>query len=513
MNTAFTLLAQFDEAPTPEGRELPGIVQEIDTGYVARVLPKAQAAPKGASKAWEITAPSGAKAQVYEDRGNVWIDVSRFQPGKDMGNVVYGAVAGYAHNAGKVFIGDPAGLSRTGFYRRLENMISSTLRYGTTDHLRPHEAQLDPETYYDGEEEFKGLGIDWKPGDTEHNLTSMMRAAYNAALRNTPKIKDIIYDFDRQQFVDTRTGRSVLRGRLKDYVSGVTGKSSPRYSGGSTTAARAVLFNTFLQGRGKTGRPAPLAAFGGQLRRGRVDKELERVFYSTEPGEDLPEPPEESRVRAQQRLWQDSMNRFTVIMKWAKEQGINLSEKANVYLAEERMHARIANQIQDFRDHEVSPLFKRIVKAGFTMDDVAQFLHAQHAEERNQQIAKINPALPDSGSGMSTADARAILANTPPELERLANEFRKITEKTKKRLLDEGLISQGTADAWDATYKYYVPLKGGPETGYAQRLRRRGHAAESGGSLHAQGRRRVTWERPPASGAMMGCLQGAAGTF
>ncbi|MDR0736338.1 MAG: hypothetical protein LBF51_05835, partial [Zoogloeaceae bacterium] len=468
MNTAFTLLAQFDEAfqqPTPKGRELPGIVREIDEGYSARALPKAQAAPKGASKAWEITAPSGAKAQVYEDRGKVWIDVSRFQPGKDMGNVVYGAVAGYAHNAGKVFIGDPAGLSRTGFYRRLENMISSALRYGTTDHLRPHEAQLDPETYYDGEEEFKGLGIKWKIGDTEGNLTNMMRVAYNAALRNTPKIKDIIYDFDRQQFVDTRTGRSVLRGRLKDYVSGVPGKSSPRYSGGSSTAARAVLFNTFLQGRGRAGRPAPLAAFGGQLRRERIDPELKKVFYSTEP-DAPPALPEETPAQAAQRRVQDQFNRFRILKAWAKKMGVDFSEQADVYRAEERMHARFANQVEDFRNNRVRPLIRKIAAAGFKREDVEQFLHAQHAEERNQKIASINQKMPDGGSGMLTAVARAILASAHPELAALANEFRQITEDAKNLLLKEGLITQEMADAWDAAYKHYVPLKGEAENAH-----------------------------------------------
>jgi hypothetical protein len=284
-NMAFTLLAQFDDAfqqPTPKSKSIHAIAREVDKGYTAVQLPKTHAVPKGASKAWVITAPSGSQAYVYEHRGEVWIDISRFQSGKDQGNKVYGIAAGYAHNNGKVFIGDPLGLTRTGFYWRLENMISSALRYGTTDHIRPHPVQLDPETEY-GEEEFKGLGLKWKDGDTSGNLTNMMELAYNIAVKNHPKIKDIIYDFDRQSFVDTKTSRAVLREGLKDYVSELPGRKTSRYIGGSATAARAVLFNTFLQGQGRTGRPSPLAAFGGQLSRGRVDKELKKILYSVDP--------------------------------------------------------------------------------------------------------------------------------------------------------------------------------------------------------------------------------------
>ena len=176
-------------------------------------------------------------------------------------------------------------------------------------------------------------------------------------------------------------------------------------------------------------------------------------------------PPDETRFQAFQRKAQDKLNRFTVIKEWLAAQGVTLSEQADVYKAEERMHSRFANKAEDFREKTVKPLVEKIQKAGYTMDDVAQYLHAQHAEERNIQVASINKQMPDGGSGMKTADANAILAAAPAELRRLANEFRAITERTKQILLDNGIISQDMADAWDATYQHYVPLKGGPEQG------------------------------------------------
>ena len=173
--------------------------------------------------------------------------------------------------------------------------------------------------------------------------------------------------------------------------------------------------------------------------------------------------PEETKSRAFQRKMQDKLNRFIVIKEWLAEQGIELSELADVHKAEERMHSRFANKAEDFREKRVKPLVEKIQKAGFSMDDVARFLHAQHAKERNDQIAKINKNLPDGGSGMTNAEAAAILAASSPELAALANELRSITVDTKNILLNAGLISKDVADAWDGAYQYYVPLKGGPD--------------------------------------------------
>lgn len=203
------------------------------------------------------------------------------------------------------------------------------------------------------------------------------------------------------------------------------------------------------------------------------------IRYSRAPAQQ-PQPaplPEETKARKAQRLGQDKFNRFTVIKDWLAEQGVALSEQADVYKAEERMHSRFANQVEDFRNKLVEPLIKKIQAAGFSMDDVSMFLHAQHAEERNNQIAKINPTVAD-GSGMSTADANNVLAAAPAELRALANEFRQITEMTKQTLLTSGIISQDMVDAWEGAYSNYIPLKGGPD----------GAKAGTGKGLHVNGK-------------------------
>lgn len=205
-------------------------------------------------------------------------------------------------------------------------------------------------------------------------------------------------------------------------------------------------------------------------------------------------PPDESLPRRFQRRFQDKFNRFTVIRDWLKEQGITLSEGANVYRAEERMHGRVAAKVEDFRKKVVQPLVKEIQSAGYSMSQVAEFLHAQHARERNSQIAKVNKGMPDGGSGMSNAMADEILAkySTEPQLIELANRFREITDATRQILFDAGIVGQDAVDAWSEAYKAYVPLKGGPDakltdgagkglTAKAKIKRALGHGEREGG--------------------------------
>lgn len=293
----FTALAKFDDAfqqPTPIGKTVEEIAREIDPSYRAKAMPAALAKDKTrgrAVKMWEISVPksSARSGYLYEDaRGRVWIDVSRLQPGIDAGNKIYGIAAGYAHNTGKVFIGDPEGLSPTALFRRLENMISSALRFGTTDHLYPHAAQVDPQGYFaDSYPEFapqtKGLGLDWRDGDFSHNLTEMLRVSYNASARFAPEIKEIVYDFDSRQFVDAATGDRRDRRDFARISERLRGESQTRYRGGSSTLARAALVNTLLRGEGKEAWSRVVAALGDQLRGRGLDFELREIFYQRTP--------------------------------------------------------------------------------------------------------------------------------------------------------------------------------------------------------------------------------------
>lgn len=173
--------------------------------------------------------------------------------------------------------------------------------------------------------------------------------------------------------------------------------------------------------------------------------------------------PEETKFRKFQREWQDDFNRFQVIKDWMAERGTPVSEKADVSLAEERFHARVANQIEDFKDFTLQPLIGRIADAGFSMQDVADFLEAQHAKEANAQIRELRNDPEAMAYGVSDEEAQTYLDKAAPELKRLSNEFRNITEAAKRLRLDNGIILKETTDAWESVYKYYIPVKGGDQ--------------------------------------------------
>jgi hypothetical protein len=140
-----------------------------------------------------------------------------------------------------------------------------------------------------------------------------------------------------------------------------------------------------------------------------------------------------------------------------------IEDNWNAYMKEELYHGRTAKRTQDFLKKELSPIVKELAKANIDIGDFDQFLHNRHAEERNVQIAKINPSMPDSGSGIATADAQQYMKDLDPTkrklLEKLANKIDSIVKGTQKILIDSGLEEQSTIDVWNKTYKHYVPLK------------------------------------------------------
>ena len=142
--------------------------------------------------------------------------------------------------------------------------------------------------------------------------------------------------------------------------------------------------------------------------------------------------------------------------------GTQIENDWNVYLQEELFHGRTAKQTTDFLQTELRPLVEDMQKRGVTLTQFEEYLHNRHAEERNKKIAKVNPNMPDGGSGIDTADAKAYLAGLTPEQKRdftaLAARIDAINQTTRDLLVNSGLESQETIDAWDKAYSSYVPL-------------------------------------------------------
>jgi hypothetical protein len=616
------------QRPLSEVKDIYGIAKEIDPGYRVERVGPSMTKDKGADRAWEVFVPgsdvrSGVIMTNYEE---VWIDVSRLQSGIDSGSAIYDMAAAYAHNNGKVLIGDPLGLSRMAYYRRNENMLSSALKYGTTRHLRPHLAQEIPSEYFTGHEKAFGESVrplNWIEGDDVNNIREMIYNSWKAAIDNAPELKDVIYDPATQQFqyVDGRPFTDQDSERIAAELS----RASRPYRAGSATQKRATLFNTFLRKEGGETRRQVLGELVDQLSRGGLSPALNGIFYSRSNQTQTPEfkrwfgdsevvdakgnplvvyhgtnaqfdtfkpadkgmygggiyftsnidkaktygtpmpvyvsiqnpmprleyvelfnesnrnmwTSEDIREEVQARGYdgiitqlnadnipvadivdgdemlviaflpeqiksaignngdfdgnnsnilfsrQGSFNpswdapepsKFDDLIYTLQDKNIDLKrvtqeiqkagneidDRWNAYLQEELYHGRTAKRTQDFIREELDPLVEDMQARKVTMADFEEYLWMRHAEERNAQIAKVNPEMPDSGSGVSTAEAQEYLDSLSDDkradFEALAARIDSINAKSRQLLIDYGLESMSTIKAWQDTYKHYVPL-------------------------------------------------------
>lgn len=164
--------------------------------------------------------------------------------------------------------------------------------------------------------------------------------------------------------------------------------------------------------------------------------------------------------------FQDKQIEARRVVEAIKEAAGAISDDLNVYLNEELYHGRAAKRTEDFVNMELNPLIEDMAKAGMTIADLEEFLHARHAKEANAVIAQRNPGEPglqDGGSGMTNAEADNYMATLPAadraKLEAAAAKVDAIIAGTRKMFVDYELESQATVDAWDGMFKHYVPLQ------------------------------------------------------
>lgn len=175
--------------------------------------------------------------------------------------------------------------------------------------------------------------------------------------------------------------------------------------------------------------------------------------------------PEETKLEAARRIGQDMMIRFKRIQEWLSEQGVSLSESANVYQRENLGKAQTANAIKDFRDFEEAPLIKRIAEAGHTIEDITDYLEAVHIPEANERMRLIHDDPKATANGISDAEAKKVadefeLLPDFAEFKKLADEVQNIGTETLRMRVEAGLLSQERADSYSGAYKHWVPLRG-----------------------------------------------------
>lgn len=144
----------------------------------------------------------------------------------------------------------------------------------------------------------------------------------------------------------------------------------------------------------------------------------------------------------------------------------SLEDTMNPYQGEEIMSGRAGARIEQLYEKSIEPLFEGMKRTGVSLDELETYLYARHAQERNAQIAKINPEFaPGEGSGMTDIQARAILSRVEKsgkkaEMDALASLVDTMNREALQTRVESGLLSQEEADAWQAQYENYVPLRG-----------------------------------------------------
>jgi len=202
--------------------------------------------PAENTKSWIVETSSGKYAAITRKGKEVYINVASVGEG-NRGSQVYDLAANYALNNGLTFIGDPMGVSKSALRRRLENMLSSAIKYGTTDHLQPHEDQVA------GAPDIGVPPLRWTKGDTLGNIRSMVDVSIKATDYANP-IATRLVDFEpgTQSFRDDR-GEPIEHEGLANYLSDMLG-SEQRQRGvgaaGNTTLRRNALFKSLLQSVG-----------------------------------------------------------------------------------------------------------------------------------------------------------------------------------------------------------------------------------------------------------------------
>jgi hypothetical protein len=152
----------------------------------------------------------------------------------------------------------------------------------------------------------------------------------------------------------------------------------------------------------------------------------------------------------------------------------DIRDDVDAYLQEELFHGRAAKATEEFLERELQPFVGEMKQRGIDMDTLETFLWARHAKERNAQIAKINPDMPDGGSGLTDKQAADILAGKDvttggqtvkgvpqAKLRSLKDLAAKVDRMVAgNRILTETyeLETPDTVDAWKGAYQHYVPL-------------------------------------------------------
>ena len=157
---------------------------------------------------------------------------------------------------------------------------------------------------------------------------------------------------------------------------------------------------------------------------------------------------------------QDKYVDIFAIQETIERQTGKLAADKDFKMAEELMYGKAAEDLAKL-DQKVDAITAAMKKAGIKVDVLSEYMYALHAKERNAVISKrTNGGLVD-GSGLSDAEADAILNSAnKAALDPIVAMVREIQQDTRDTMVKRGLETQKTVDAFEAMFSNYVPLAG-----------------------------------------------------
>ena len=149
-----------------------------------------------------------------------------------------------------------------------------------------------------------------------------------------------------------------------------------------------------------------------------------------------------------------------------------VADSQNVWRAENLMHGRIKDQLKGLKASYTEKIEEHLRKTG-ALALVEDFMEARAAPARNIDVAKKRPDMPDGGSGMTTAEAKAFLSGKAKGLrsgQELTDGLREqimpvvrlldaMRNETLLRLKTTGQITDAVYETLKANTSY-APLRG-----------------------------------------------------
>ena len=216
--------------------------------------------------------------------------------------------------------------------------------------------------------------------------------------------------------------------------------------------------------------------------------------------------PEETIASRFVRQMQDKFQVLKAVQENIRKTGGKVDDSNNAYMAEELFHGKAENDLNVMKERYVQPLAKLLADYKIAQADLDEYLYARHAPERNAHIAKINPKMPDGGSGMTNAEAAEIMqrvrnSGKQAQYDRLAGIIDDMLARRREIIREAGLEESGVVDAWQKAYRYYVPLKGQDVDGVVS-LPRTGKGFTIGGRESRQAMGRASRAQSPSTQAI-----------